>query len=302
MQRENYLIVIGGPTASGKTKLSIKLSQFFSAPILSADSRQFYKEMNIGTAKPTPTELKQAPHFFVNTLSIEEAYSVGQYEQDALALLEKIYAKQNVAIMVGGSGLFIKAVCEGLDTFPDIPKHITTDLRSNFDKNGLKDLVEELAKSDPEYYEVVDTNNPHRIIRALSVCRASGKPFSSFWQKPKPTRFFKPIYIAVEIDREELYERINKRVDLMIKSNLEKEAKNLYGQRSFSSLNTVGYSEFFRHFDGELSLEETIELIKRNSRRYAKRQLTWLRRDSHWTYHKANMVKNIIDDIERIMS
>jgi len=294
MSTKKYLIIIGGPTASGKTSLAIQLAQHYDVPILSADSRQFYREMNIGTAKPTASELEAAQHHFINNLSIEDNYSVGDYEVDALARLDKIYQNNDIALMVGGSGLFIKAVCEGLDKFPEVPVSYRNDLHALMIQQGIEALQEELEKSDPEYYRIVDLNNPHRLIRALGVCRVSGQPFSSFWQQNKIKRSFEPIYILNTMDREMLYQRINTRVDQMIAQGLVEEAKSLYPQKGLAALNTVGYSELFDYFDELTSLEKAIELIKRNSRRYAKRQMTWLRRNPEWQAFPPASEKEIL--------
>ncbi len=273
-----YLIVIGGPTASGKTGLGIRLAQHFKTEILSADSRQFYREMNIGTAKPDAGELAQAKHHFINSLSIQDSYTAGDYERDALVLLDHLYQKHDVVIMVGGSGLFIRAVCEGLDNFPDIPVQIREDLNTLFENKGIEALQEELEQLDAAYYAKVDQQNPKRLLRALEVCRATGQPFSHFHQQKKAVRNFMPIYIGVEWEREALYQRINQRVELMLEIGLEAEASALSPHRQISALQTVGYQEWFDYFDDKIDRTEVIRLIKRNSRRYAKRQLTWFRK------------------------
>jgi len=296
--KQKYLIVIGGPTASGKTSVAIQLANHFDTVILSCDSRQFYREMSIGTAKPTEAELAQAKHYFVNSLSIQEEYSVGDFERDALALLEQIYQEKDIAILAGGSGLFIRAVCEGLDEYPDVPLDIRTDLKTLFQQKGIEALQEELKFCDPTYYEQVDLQNHRRLIRALEVCRASGQPFSSFQNQEKPERFFQPIYILLDVEREQLYERINRRVDQMFETGLLEEARNLYPFRENTALQTVGYQELFDHFDGKITLEEAEELIKRNSRRYAKRQLTWFRKDDHWHRFSPTAVLDMTDFVK----
>lgn len=278
MSKSKYLIVIGGPTASGKTGLGIRLAQHFKTEILSADSRQFYREMNIGTAKPDAEELVQAKHHFINSLSIQDSYTAGDYERDALVLLGHLYQKHDVVIMVGGSGLFIRAVCEGLDNFPDIPAQIREDLNTLFENKGIEVLQMELEKLDPDYYAKVDQQNPKRLLRALEVCRATGQPFSHFHQQKKAIRNFTPIYMGVEWEREALYQRINQRVELMLEAGLEAEARALSPHRQISALQTVGYQEWFDYFDDKIDRTEAIRLIKRNSRRYAKRQLTWFRK------------------------
>ncbi len=287
-----YLIVVGGPTASGKTGLGIRLAQHFNTEILSADSRQFYREMNIGTAKPTQEELAQATHHFIDNLSVHDTYSVGDYEREALDLLEKLYQKHDVVIMVGGSGFFIRAVCEGLDEFPEVPMHIREELNQLFENEGITPLQYELKELDPAYYSQVDTQNPKRLLRALEVCRATGQPFSHFHNKEKSPRPFVPVYIGLDWEREALYERINKRVDMMIEAGLEQEARELHPLRHLTSLQTVGYQEWFDFFDGKIDREEAIRLIKRNSRRYAKRQMTWFRKVEGMQWIKE------IDDLE----
>jgi len=299
MAAKKHLIVIGGPTASGKTTLSIELAKHFGAPILSADSRQFYREMSIGTAKPGAKELAAAKHYFVDNLSIEDPYSVGDYERAALALLDQLYEEQDIVIMAGGSGLFIKAVCEGMDRFPNVPAEVKAGVQQLLDEKGMEALQAELEKADPDYYKIVDLHNPHRLIRALGVCRASGQPFTSFWQQSNVKRHFEPIYILTEMEREALYERINKRVDLMLENGLVQEAKSLYPKRRLTSLQTVGYRELFEHFDGTISMEKAIELIKRNSRRYAKRQMTWLRGNPAWKAFAPSPSSPIIQYVEQ---
>lgn len=277
-----HLIVVGGPTASGKTAFAIRLARHFGTAILSADSRQFYKEMNIGTAKPTEEELQQAPHYFINSLSIGEEYSVGDFERDAMQVLEELFARQDTVVLVGGSGLYIKALCEGLDDFPDVPPAVRRQVEEEYRAKGLAHLQEELARTDPEYYQEVDRQNPHRLIRAVAVSRASGQPFSRFRKAARRPRPFTPIYLQLHWPRRELYRRINRRVEQMVAAGLLEEARSLYPERHLTALQTVGYQELFDYFDGTLSQEEAIALIQRNSRRYAKRQLTWYRRDGHW--------------------
>lgn len=277
MKKKKYLIVIGGATATGKTTLAIQLAKYYKADILSADSRQFYKEMSIGTAKPSTDELAQAPHHFINSLSVHENYNVGDYEKDALLLLEKIYKKQDIAILVGGSGMYIQAVCTGLDTFPEVPALIQEKWEEYFQLKGLLFLQEKLKELDPVYYQKVDIQNPRRLLRALMVSEAAEKPFSSFQNQAKAPRFFHPIYFQLKMDRSILYERINRRVDEMIANGLVAEAKNLHPFAQLNALKTVGYQELFDYFDHKTKLPIAIESIKRNSRRYAKRQMTWFK-------------------------
>ncbi len=279
---KKHLIVIGGPTASGKTAFAIRLARHFDTAIVSADSRQFYREMNIGTAKPAERELALAPHYLINSLSIEEEYSVGDFERDALQLLEKLFRENDVVILAGGSGLYIKAVCEGLDEFPEVPLDIRNAVEEEYRKKGLAFLQDEIARVDPDYYEEVDRQNPHRLIRALAVYRASGKPFSGFRKENSQARPFTPIYLQLHWPRQELYRRINRRVEQMADAGLVEEARTLFPRRELTALQTVGYQELFGHFEGKYSPEEAFGLIRRNTRRYAKRQLTWYRRDGHW--------------------
>jgi tRNA dimethylallyltransferase len=298
MSKNKFLIVVGGATATGKTATGIQLAQHFETEILSCDSRQLYREMTIGTAKPTAEELAAAPHHFINLLSIEDDYNVGNFERDALKLLDNLFFKKNVALLVGGSGLFIRALCNGLDEFPTIPLEVKKEVQSLFEKEGLIALQEAIKNADPVYFEKVDQQNPVRLMRALDVIKASGKPFSSFQNQKKKFRNFTPIYINVLMDREQLYERINRRVDLMLEAGLLEEAKSLFPYKEKNSLQTVGYQEFMNFFDGKITLDEAIELVKRNSRRYAKRQMTWFRKEDHWTGFQANEIDKMIEYVE----
>ena len=282
MSEKKYLIVIGGPTASGKTGFAIQLANEFNTVILSCDSRQFYKEMNIGTAKPSPEELRQAKHYFINSHSIEQAYSVGDFEQEGIELLNQLFQKYSIIVMTGGSGLYINAICQGLDHFPKVPIAIREELEKEYELKGLSYLQEQLKTHDPKYYAEVDLQNPHRLIRALSICKVSGQAFSAFRKKETIQRIFTPIYIQMNWPRALLYQRINLRVDQMIEQGLLEEVKSLQAKQELSALQTVGYQELFDYLEGKSNLEEAIELIKRNSRRYAKRQLTWMRRDQFW--------------------
>lgn len=302
LAKRKYLIVVGGPTASGKTSVAIQLAQHYQTEILSCDSRQFYKEMSIGTAKPTPEELAQATHHFIDSLHITEKFTVGDYEKEALAVLEKIYQKKDIAIVTGGSGLFIRALCEGLDEFPDVPSSVRQDLEQVLQSKGISALQEELKIADPVYYQKVDIHNSVRLIRALSVCRVSGQPFSSFQNQVKPPRPFTPIYLLLDMDRKILYDRINRRVDLMLAAGLLAEAKQLYPQKHLNALQTVGYQELFEFFDGQLSETEAVELIKRNSRRYAKRQMTWFRKRPYWQRFAPSAVPQMRNHIDELIS
>ncbi|MFK7796006.1 MAG: tRNA (adenosine(37)-N6)-dimethylallyltransferase MiaA [Aureispira sp.] len=291
MNLKKTLLVIAGPTASGKTALGIQLAQHYQTAILSADSRQFYKEMEIGTAKPSAEERAAAPHHFIDSLSIQQDYNIGDFERDAVAFLEAFYKHQNVAILVGGSGLYIKAVCEGLDIFPAVPTGVRERLMQVLEEQGIEALQEELAVADPVYYAKVDRANPHRLIRALEICRSTGQAFSSFQGKERNPRLFKSLTIAIQWERAELYARINKRVDQMVEQGLVAEARTLHPYQQLNALQTVGYKELFDHFNGLTDLPTAIELIKRNTRRYAKRQLTWLRKQAgvHWVSPNPNL-------------
>ena len=273
---------MGGATASGKTGLAIRLAQHFQTEILSADSRQFYREMSIGTAKPTPAELAQVPHHFIDSLSIFDPYTVGDFERDALDKLRSLFEQHQVVILAGGSGLFIRAVLEGLDDFPEVPEETKQQLQQAYEEQGLPFLQRELQEKDPTYYAEVDLENPVRVLRALGVIRASGQAFSSFRQGQTKERFFEPICVLLDWDRALLYQRINQRVDLMMEEGLLEEARRLFPHRQLNALQTVGYQELFDHFAGQHDLETAIELIKRNSRRYAKRQGTWFRKRPVW--------------------
>lgn len=297
MSKNKFLIVVGGATATGKTATGIQLAQHFETEILSCDSRQFYREMTIGTAKPNAEELAAATHHFINSLSVVEDYNVGDFERDAIKLLDKIFLKKDVALLVGGSGLFIRAICDGLDEFPKIPMEVKKEVENIFEKEGLVALQEAVKKADPIYYEKVDHQNPVRLMRALDVITTTGKPFSSFQNQPKKVRSFIPIYINVVMDRAQLYERINRRVDLMLEAGLLEEAKSLFPHKEKNSLQTVGYQEFMDYFIGEITLEEAVELVKRNSRRYAKRQMTWFRKEDHWANFQASEIEKMKEHV-----
>lgn len=277
--KKKVLLAVVGPTAIGKTALGIQLAKHFDTEILSADSRQFFKEMEIGTAVPSQEELAQVPHHFIQHKSIFEPYSVGDFEKEAMGLLDGLFQQKDTVVMVGGSGLYVDAVVHGLDEFPEVNPNIRAALNQKLEKNGLSSLQEELKLKDPSYYKIVDLENPHRLIRALEVCRASGQPFSSFLNRPKPKRPFKTLYVGLEAPREVIYERINQRVDLMMQAGLLEEAERLYPHKTLNALQTVGYKELFEYLDGHCTLEFAVSEIKKNTRRFAKRQLTWLRKN-----------------------
>ncbi|MEY4134513.1 MAG: tRNA (adenosine(37)-N6)-dimethylallyltransferase MiaA [Saprospiraceae bacterium] len=278
------LIVIGGPTGSGKTELAIRLARHFSTEILSADSRQFYREMDIGTAKPSPEQQQEVKHHFINSLSIHQPYSAGDFERDALNVLQEIFQTREYAILTGGSGLFLKALCEGLDEFPPVPEQVRSQVQALYDEKGLGALQQRLAEADPPYFREVDLNNPARLIRALAVCIASGQPYSSFRGRKARARPFRPVYLELSRKRSDLYRRIDQRVDQMVARGLIREARALYPLRHLPALRTVGYQELFDCFDGECTLETAIANIRQHSRNYAKRQLTWSRRDRYWKH------------------
>ncbi len=295
-----YLISIVGPTGIGKTSLSIHLARAFNTEIISADSRQFFREMHIGTAAPSAQELSAAPHHFIQHRSIQENYSVGDFERDALEKMEELFQTHRLLIMVGGSGLYVKSVLEGLDNFPEVDPAIRAALNEKALQTGLIPLQEQLKEADPETFERIDINNPHRVIRALEICIGTGKPYSSFLHKGKSSRNFEAIKIGLIAPREVIYDRINQRVDLMLKDGLLQEARDLFPQKELNALNTVGYKELFEHFEGKTSLEEAVEEIKKNTRRFAKRQLTWFRKeeDIHW-FDYTTPASEIISFIEK---
>ena len=294
------LIVIVGPTASGKTSLSIKLAKKFKCGIISADSRQFYKEMSIGTAKPTSIELEEAPHFFINNLSVVDSYSVGKFIEQVNNFFEEYYKNNDIIILVGGSGLFIDGVLKGLDDFPEINDEIRNELNLDFDTKGIKNLCKRLKVVDPEYYDVVDLNNPRRVIRALEVYYSTNKPYSSFLNRDKTYRKDINIkLIGINPEREKLNLRIEIRVNDMINNGLVDEVKNLYDYKDYNALNTVGYTEIFKYIDGDISLDEAIDLIKLNTRKYSKRQMTWFRRNKEILWYKdgEGYFQDILDDL-----
>lgn len=300
----NYLITIIGPTAIGKTSLSIALAQHFKCQIISCDSRQFFKEMKIGTAVPNDEELAAASHHFIQNKSIFESYSVGDFEQEALAKLSELFQKNNIQIMVGGSGLYVDAVLKGFDDFPDIDDSVRTEINAKYDALGITYLQEQLQKLDSEYYQKLKTENPQtlqnpqRMKRFVEVSIGSGKPYSSFIGKRKNKRNFTPIIIGLEAEREIMYERINQRVDIMLNEGLLEEAQALYPNKHLNALQTVGYRELFDYFDGKTTLDFAIEQIKMNTRRFAKRQITWFKRTENVTWfdylmNREEIIKNI---------
>ncbi|WP_299386343.1 tRNA (adenosine(37)-N6)-dimethylallyltransferase MiaA [uncultured Lacinutrix sp.] len=297
--KNKYLISIVGPTAIGKTSLSIKLAQHYNTEILSADSRQFFKEMQIGTAAPTLEELSQAKHHFIHNKSIEEEYNVGAFEKEAIATLDILFKSHDYVIMVGGSGLYVDAVTKGLDYFPEVDKSIRERLNLELVENGLEALQLQLKKLDIEAYNTIAIDNPKRVIRALEICIGSEKPYSSFLNKDKNKRNFKTITIGLTAERETIYNRINKRVDIMMAEGQLEEAKSLIDKQHLNALNTVGYKELFNYFKDEWTLDFAIAEMKKNSRRFAKRQLTWFKRNENtlWFDYETS-VNEILTTIE----
>lgn len=274
-----YLILVVGPTAVGKSDLCLNLAKKFETEILSCDSRQFYKEMNLGTAKPSPEELSEVPHHFINTLSIEDTYDVRKYEVEALNLLDGLFKTKQVVFMTGGTGLFASAITDGLDAIPDVSPDIRIELIQELEQKGLDWLQDSVEEVDPEFYAQVDRFNPQRLMRALEIWRGTGLKFSSFRIKNKVQRPFEIVKIGLDRPREELYQRIDQRMELMLDRGLFKEAEGLFDRRNLNALQTLGYTEIFDFLEGKYDEKEMIRLLKRNSRRYAKRQLTWFRKD-----------------------
>ena len=281
------LLAVVGPTAIGKTAMAISLARHFDTEIISADSRQFYREMQIGTAAPSQKELSSAKHHFIHHKSILDAYSVGDFEKDALEVLEKLFKEKDTVIMVGGSGLYIDAVTHGLNTFPQINPEVRKGLNADFKTNGIKSLQAQLEKYDPEYFKKVDHQNPHRLIRALEVCIGSGKPYSVFLSAEKQFRPFDTLTIGITAERSLIYERINTRVDQMMVDGLLAEVEKLTPYRNLNALNTVGYKEIFSYLDGTSTLDFAVAEIKKNTRRFAKRQMTWFKKNQEtlWVAH-----------------
>jgi len=294
-----YLVVIIGPTAIGKTALSIKIAQHFNCEILSCDSRQFFKEMSIGTAVPSSEELAAARHHFMHNKSIFENYTVGDFEKEAIAKLDSLFETNDYAVLVGGSGLYVDAILKGFDDFPEIDLGVRNLVSENYEKLGISYLQDELEKRDPGYFSVVAKENPQRLMRALEVCIGSGTPYSSFLNQKKNQRSFVPIVIGLEAERQIIYDRINLRVDLMMNAGLLAEAEKLHPHKNLNALQTVGYRELFDYFDGNFTLDFAVEEIKKNTRRFAKRQLTWFKRSENakW-FDYLSPVEEIIAYIE----
>ena len=292
------LIVIAGATGSGKTDLSIHIAQHYQAPIISTDSRQFYRGIPIGTAQPDAEQLKAVEHHFIASRDLQDDFNCGAYEQEALARLEELFKEHDTVVAVGGSGLYIKALCEGMDDLPEVESSLRTSLAEELKAVGVEAMAERLHELDPAFYEVVDRKNPARVLRALEVCISTGKPYSAQRTGKRRERPFGIVKIATDMDRAVLYERIDSRVEIMMEQGLEQEAREVYHLRELNSLQTVGYREMFDYFDGTITREEAIELIKRNSRRYAKRQLTWFRRDAEFAWFHPAEKEKIIEYID----
>lgn len=295
------LIVIVGPTAIGKTSLAIELAQLYQTEIISADSRQFFREMNIGTAKPSDEELAAAPHHFINSHSVSELFSVGDFELDALALIDQLFKKHATLVMVGGSGMYINAVCNGLDAMPEIDLKIREQLNQQLLSNGIESISAQLAQLDPEYFAKVDQHNPQRMVRGLEVVLSTGRKLSSFQTSTQKQRPFNIIKIGLNTDREKLYQRINKRVDQMVDGGLVEEVKSLLPYQSQNALKTVGYSEIFDYLAGEIDLPQAINSIKQNTRRFAKRQLTWFRKDTTTTWFEPNQIEKVVAHLDELL-
>ncbi len=279
-----FLIVIAGPTGIGKTNLAIQLAEEYNTEIISADARQFYKEMHIGTAKPDAELLATINHHFINNISIHDSYSVGQYEQEALQIIDRLFTVHNVVILVGGSGLYIDAIINGLDNLPASDAEIRKQVIALYETKGLEYLQEYISENDPEYFQIADIQNPQRLMRAMEVILQTGKAYSSFRRKNIAKRNFNSIQICLDMEREKLYQQINTRVDVMMQNCLLQEAEQLFSYRHLNALQTVGYKELFEFMEDKSTLETAINKIKQNTRNYAKRQLTWFRKDKNYTW------------------
>ncbi len=297
---KNTLVIILGPTGIGKTNLAIEIAQYFNTEILSADSRQIYKEMTIGTAVPTKQQIEKVPHHFIQNKSIHEYYNASMFELEVIELLNNLFKNHRVAVVTGGSGMYIDAICYGIDDIPSVDEEVRNNLVHRLNTEGLESLRKELKIIDPQFYSIVDLRNPKRILKALEIYYISGKPYSSFLTRKPKNRDFKIIKIGLRMDRKDLYDRINKRVDEMIDLGLIEEAERLDSYKNLNGLNTVGYKELFEYFEGKHSLQEAIELIKRNTRHYARKQITWFNRYSDINWFKPEEKDEIINKIKNI--
>jgi len=299
--RMNTLIVVLGPTGVGKSEISLQLARHFHSEIISADSRQFFRELSIGTAVPSPEDLKSVPHHFIQSRSILDYYNVSEYEMEALSLINQLFQHLNPLILTGGSMLYVDTICKGIDDIPTVDPLIRDEVTNWYIQNGIEALQKRLLELDPEYYRIVDLNNPKRLLHAVEICQMTGKSFTSFRTNTVRERPFRIIKIGINQNREILYHRINERVDLMMTAGLLNEAKTVYQHRLLNSLNTVGYKELFAYLDGSCTLDEAIDLIKRNSRKYARKQLTWFRRDMEITWFEPDQLHEIIECIDQKM-
>jgi len=294
---DKTLVVVTGPTAVGKTALCLEIARRFGTPVINADSRQIYRDLRIGTARPTEAEMRQVRHYFVATHGLSDYYSASMYEHEVLGLLETLFTSTAMALMAGGSMMYIDAVCNGIDDIPTVDDKTRETLKRRLKEEGLEPLVEELRRLDPEHYEIVDRRNPRRVVHALEICHMTGQTYTSFRKAEKKQRPFRIVKVGLNRQRDELYDRINQRVDDMMRDGLLQEASSVYASRGLNALNTVGYKELFAYLEGRFSLEEAVERIKGNTRRYARKQLTWLRRDPTIRWFHPENKKEIIDYI-----
>lgn len=299
MNRMNTLIVVLGPTGVGKSDISLKLAKYFNSEIISADSRQFFRELCIGTAVPSHDDLKAVPHHFIQTKSILDYYNASEYETEVLQLVNNLFQSINPLILTGGSMLYIDSICKGIDDIPTIDPIIRDIVIKWYEENGIEALRQRLLEIDPDYFRIVDLNNPKRLLHAVEIYQMTGKPFTSFRKNIFKERPFSILKIGINQDRKILYERINQRVDVMMEAGLLEEAKTVYPHRKLNSLNTVGYKELFSYFDGDFALTEAVDLIKRNTRKYARKQLTWFRRDPEIKWFEPEQIQDIITYIKK---
>lgn len=295
------LVVITGPTAVGKTEICMRIAQHYGIPIINADSRQIFRELKIGTAAPTEEQLRQVRHYFVGSLSIDDYYSASMYEQDVMKLLDTLFDTSDYALLTGGSMMYIDAVCNGIDDIPTVDEETRSKLKQRLSEEGLEALCEELKRLDPEHYEIVDKQNPRRVVHALEICIMTGKTYTSFRTNERKERPFRIVKIALNRPREELYQRINARVDQMMRDGLLEETRQLYQRRHLNALNTVGYKELFTYLDGDWTLEEAVERLKGNTRRYARKQLTWFKKDPDIKWFECNGTTSN-EDITKIIN
>lgn len=300
--RMNTLIIVLGPTGVGKSDISIQLAKHFHSEIISADSRQFFRELSIGTAVPSSEDMEMVSHHFIQTKSIHDYYNVSEYETEALQLISELFVRVNPIFLTGGSMLYVDTICNGIDDIPTVDPEIRNDVINWYEKNGIEVLRERLLEIDPEYYQIVDLNNPKRLLHAVEIHQMTGMPFTSFRKKTVKERPFRMIKIGINQDRKVLYDRINQRVLKMMDAGLLEEAKAVYPYRKLNSLNTVGYKELFSFLDGDCSLDEAIDLIQRNTRKYARKQLTWFRRDQQINWFEPDQIQEIIEFVDSKLS